>query len=789
MKPVVRGTVIALTLLFSAVPFAGTRGLTIDYPAEGSVFPPDFAPPAFLWRDTSAASAWRIDVAFASGAPPLRFVSSGPRLQLGEIDKNCISSTNELPTVDPQLRTWKPAAADWEIIKRRSKAAPALLTWTGLVQGRAVSRAAVHIQTSTDPVAAPIFYRDVPLMPSETEKGAIKPLAPYAVRLVNWRLRDVSQSASRIVMEGLPVCANCHSFSRDGKFMGMDLDGLKSNRGRYFLTAVQPNVTVRREDVIQWSSAQGRLENSIRVGFMTQVSPRGEAAVTTITTPGARSSNYYVANFADYRFLQVFFPTRGILAWYSRDTGLLQPLPGADDPAYVQFGAVWSPDGESLVFARARAQDPNPPGLPPARFANDPNELQIHYDLYRIPFNHGLGGRAEPLAGASANGMSNTFPKLSPDGRWLVFVQSRNGQLMRPDSQLFIVPARGGEARRMRCNTPLMNSWHSFSPSGRWLVFSSKARSPYTQMYLTHIDAQGNDTPPILIENSTAANRAVNLPEFVNVPSGGLQTIGGPALDYYRFYDSAVYLQKQERYAESADAWKALLDIAPEDSDVRHNLVLTLLLAGRRDEARPYLEKNREDALRQTSLRWAIHLLETGQDAPPVAISASPTAEELYYSALAALRHGDKQAASAHLLQALVLNPDYAEAHQKLAETADQPSLALEHWRAAIRLRPNNATALRGAAWILATNADLRDGPEALALAVRALLLTHSQDSATLDTLAAAYAENGRFEDAISIARTAVAAVPDQASAEAPAQASAIRRRIAQYQLGKPWRE
>jgi cytochrome c-type biogenesis protein CcmH/NrfG len=86
----------------------------------------------------------------------------------------------------------------------------------------------------------------------------------------------------------------------------------------------------------------------------------------------------------------------------------------------------------------------------------------------------------------------------------------------------------------------------------------------------------------------------------------------------------------------------------------------------------------------------------------------------------------------------LALNPDYAEAHQKLAETADQPSLALEHWRAAVRLRPNNATALRRVAWILATNAELRDGPEALALAVRALLLTHSQDCATLDTLAAA---------------------------------------------------
>ena len=70
-----------------------------------------------------------------------------------------------------------------------------------------------------------------------------------------------------------------------------------------------------------------------------------------------------------------------------------------------------------------------------------------------------------------------------------------------------------------------MNSWHSFSPNGRWLVFSSKSRSPYTQMFLTHIDAEGRDSPAILIENSTAANRAVNIPEFVNIAPNGIERI------------------------------------------------------------------------------------------------------------------------------------------------------------------------------------------------------------------------------------------------------------------------
>ena len=161
---------------------------------------------------------------------------------------------------------------------------------------------------------------------------------------------------------------------------------------------------------------------------------------------------------------------------YNRATGRREPLPGADDPRYVQTDGVWSPDGKFIVFARAEARDPYVDGQELPAHANDPNEVQIQYNLYRIPFNSGKGGRPEPILGASSNGMSNNFPKVSPDGRWIVFVKCRNGQLMRPDSQLYIVPVNGGVARRMRCNTSLMNSWHSFSPNGRWLVFSSKSR-------------------------------------------------------------------------------------------------------------------------------------------------------------------------------------------------------------------------------------------------------------------------------------------------------------------------
>jgi len=104
------------------------------------------------------------------------------------------------------------------------------------------------------------------------------------------------------------------------------------------------------------------------------------------------------------------------------------------------------------------------------------------------------------------------------------------------DSELYIVPVEGGVARRLRCNTPLMNSWHSFSPNAAgWCSPRRVAR--LHQMFLTHIDEDGNSSPAILIDNATAANRAVNIPEFVNIPPDGMAKIDAPAAESYRMID------------------------------------------------------------------------------------------------------------------------------------------------------------------------------------------------------------------------------------------------------------
>jgi tetratricopeptide (TPR) repeat protein len=743
--------------------------LTIDYPQDGSIFPQEITPPTFIWHDADAsAKSWRVDIAFSDGARSLRVESHGEPMQIGAIDPRCVSDTNQLPALTPEqaaAHTWIPDAETWTLIKKESSGRRATVTITGLDDAhRPVTKGRVSLTTSKDPVDGEIFYRDVPLMPAAGKKGIVQPLSPSLLYLINWRIRDIAKPESRILIHDMHTCGNCHSFSLDGKTMGMDVDGPGNDKGLYAIVPVEQHMAIRNQDTVKWNT--DLQVGKSRVGFMSQVSPDGQYVLSSFAGQGQDiPSSYFVNNFKDYRFLQVFYPTRGILAWYSRATGRRQPLPGADDPRYVQTDGVWSPDGKWVVFARAEAKDPDPPGMTLPQHANEPNEIQIQYSLYRVPFNGGLGGKAEPVLGASNNGMSNNFPKVSPDGRWIVFVKNRNGQLMRPDSELYMVPFNGGVARRMNCNTSLMNSWHSFSPNGRWLVFSSKSRSFYTQMFLTHIDANGNDSPPIYIDNSTASNRAVNIPEFVRVPPDGIESVDVPASDFYRIVDEAMDLQGKGDLTGALAKWRSALELDPADARANNGMGIALGLSGKQDDAIPYFKK---------------------------AVQTQGDFFEAYYNLGIIFTRENKIDEAADAWQNVVrIRPQFAQGHENLGYALYAESKfpeSLTQLRTALDVEPNRLFALKLAANLLATcpDAAVRNGPEALSLAEKAKQLSGGNDPGVLDTLSAAYAENGRFDDATAAEKQAVALAARQE--DAPLE-SMLRAHMARYELKQPLRE
>jgi tetratricopeptide (TPR) repeat protein len=149
--------------------------------------------------------------------------------------------------------------------------------------------------------------------------------------------------------------------------------------------------------------------------------------------------------------------------------------------------------------------------------------------------------------------------------------------------------------------------------------------------------------------------------------------------------------------------------------------------------------------------------------------------------ALAFKAKGNGEQAAAHFAEALRLDPGSAAAHFQFGLFLYQqhrPAETLAHWREALKLKPDSPDLLNGLAWILATCPDpkRRDGAQAVQFAERASTLSGSPAS-SLDTLAAAYAEAGRFTDAVAAAQKALAL------AEATGQTNTLARFRSRLQL------
>jgi Flp pilus assembly protein TadD len=259
-----------------------------------------------------------------------------------------------------------------------------------------------------------------------------------------------------------------------------------------------------------------------------------------------------------------------------------------------------------------------------------------------------------------------------------------------------------------------------------------------------------------------------------------------------------VFLQKG-KIDEGIAEYRAALQMQPDSWDAEYNLGTALLGKAQVDEAILHCERavrmRPTDPDAQVSLGNA--LFQKGRIDEAIAhyqqaITVHPDHFLARYSlGHALLEKGELEGAIQVCRSALLLRPSDADCQTTLAialEEKGNPAEAVQHYQKALELAPSSIATLSNLAWLLATSPDasLRNGQKAVELAKQADRLAGGTNSLVLRTLAAAYAENGDFANAIRTARSAMQLARMHSE---EAVMTDLDQQIALYQLRMPYRE
>ncbi|MCX6255340.1 MAG: cytochrome C biosynthesis protein [Bacteroidia bacterium] len=164
----------------------------------------------------------------------------------------------------------------------------------------------------------------------------------------------------------------------------------------------------------------------------------------------------------------------------------------ANKEKFMDTYPEWSPDGKYLYFCRA------------PQIGKKYDYKQIKYNLYRVPFDAGdrSFGEAELVFDAAQINKSVSFPRISPDGRFLVLTIFDFGcfPIWHKEADLYSIDLENFKVSRLDLNSNYADSYHSWSSNGKWLVFSSKRDDGLTaRPYISYISENGASNKPFIL--------------------------------------------------------------------------------------------------------------------------------------------------------------------------------------------------------------------------------------------------------------------------------------------------
>lgn len=196
-----------------------------------------------------------------------------------------------------------------------------------------------------------------------------------------------------------------------------------------------------------------------------------------------------------------------------------------NDKSSLESWPSWSPDGNTLYFVSARFKPYT---------ANVDSEVvasynKIHYNVMRIPFDKKTGkfGKQDTVFSASRIGLSASFPRISPDGRYMMLTLADYGNfhIWHKSAELYLLDMSNGLMRNMsEVNSPDVESYHTWSSNGKWFVFSTRRDDgSYTRSYISGFGKDGKATKPFILPQEDPDFypqffKSFNIPEFMVEP-------------------------------------------------------------------------------------------------------------------------------------------------------------------------------------------------------------------------------------------------------------------------------
>lgn len=338
---------------------------------------------------------------------------------------------------------------------------------------------------SADPLDAYIAYRLIP------------PGYEYWNEMGIYQ-RELSSYHQSVVLKNADTeknCMNCHSFCQR-----------QSDKFLFHMRAKLNGTYLVSEGKIE--KIDGKVNDRIRGLVYPSWHPSGRYV--------AFSSNDIFQTFHnnDQNRIEVYDKSSDVVVYDCEKHEVVTAPQLIRDDAFETF-PTFSADGKRMFFCTAQA----------VKMPEDMKKAK--YSLCAIDFNpetRSFGSRVDTLFNSTLTNQSVSFPRVSPDGKFLAFTVSDYGNfsIWHKEADLYMADLNSGLVYELaEANSEDVESYHSWSGNSRWMVFSSRrADGLYTKPYFTHIDENGKASKPFVLpqedpEFYKSFMYSYNIPEFV----------------------------------------------------------------------------------------------------------------------------------------------------------------------------------------------------------------------------------------------------------------------------------